>query len=117
MEYDWSKCQSSNVLGVFWMNDILDDIVEFSRKVASGRKVAGAIRSMVNVRSQQLKFARVMPETLLLPVLLYSSETMVWREKEMSRISTVQMDSLRYLLSIRRMDRVPNLRIRELCEV
>ena len=34
-----------------------------------------------------------------------------------SRIRAVQMDSLRGLLDIRRMDRVPNTRIRELCGV
>ena len=34
-----------------------------------------------------------------------------------SRIRDVQMDNLRGLLGIRRMDRVPNARIRELCGV
>ena len=43
-------------------------------------------------------------EALLMPVLLYGSETMIWREKERSRIRVVQMDSLRVLLGIRRMD-------------
>ena len=40
---------------------------------------------------------------------------MLWKEKEISRIRVVQMDNLRGLLGIRRMDRVPNARIRELC--
>ena len=39
---------------------------------------------------------------------------MLWKER--SRIRDVQMD-LRGLLGIRRMDRVPNARIRELCGV
>ena len=55
-------------------------------------------------------------ETLLVPVLMYDSETMLWKE-ERSRIRVVQMDNLRGLLGIRRMDRVPNARIRELCVV
>ena len=42
---------------------------------------------------------------------------MLWKEKERSRIRTVQMDNLRGLLVIRRMDRVPNVQIRELCGV
>ena len=58
--------------------------------------------------------ARVLHETLLVPVLAYGSETMLWKEKERSRIRAVQMDNLRGLLGIRRMDRVPNARIREL---
>ena len=41
---------------------------------------------------------------------------MIWREKG-SRIRAVQMDNLRGLLEIRRMDKVPNTWIRQLCGV
>ena len=51
---------------------------------------------------------------MLVPVLTYGSETMLWKEK--SRIRAIQM-YLRGFLGIRRMDRVPNARIRELCRV
>ena len=47
-------------------------------------------------------------------VLLYGSQTMMWRAKERSRIRATQMDNLRGLLDVRRMDRVPNARVREL---
>ena len=50
----------------------------------------------------------VLHETLLVPVLIYGSKTILWKEKERSRVSAVQMDNLRGLLDIRRMDRVPN---------
>ena len=86
-----------------------------SRKVASGRKVAGAIRSLVNARNLQFECARVLPETLLVPVLMYDRETMLWKEKERSRIRAVQMDNLRGFLGIKTMDRVPNVWIRGLC--
>ena len=43
----------------------------------------------------------VLHETLLVPFLMYGSETMLWKER--SRIRAVQMDSLRGLLGIRRM--------------
>ena len=56
----------------------------------------------------------VLHETLLVPVLLYGSETMLWKEKERSRVRPVQIDKLRGLISIRRIDRVPNTRIKEL---
>ena len=49
-----------------------------------------------------------------MPVLLYGSENMIWREKETSRIRADQMDNFRSLLGIRRMESVPNARIREL---
>ena len=55
--------------------------------------------------------------SLMVPVFRYGSKTMIWRKKESSRIRAVQMDSLRGLLGIRRMDKVPNARIRELCGV
>ena len=54
---------------------------------------------------------------MLVPALMYGSETMIWKEKERSRIRAVQMDNVRGLLGIRRMDKVPNERIRELCVV
>ena len=37
---------------------------------------------------------------------MYGSETILWMEKERSRVRAVQMDNLRRLLGIRSMDRV-----------
>ena len=54
---------------------------------------------------------------LLVPVLMYGSEMMLWKEKERSRIRDVQMDNFRGLLGIRRMDTVPNRWIRDLFRV
>ena len=97
------------------MDELGADGAECSRKVASGRRVAGVIRSLVNTRALQLECARVFHETLFVPVLMYGNETMFWKEKERSRIRAVQMDNLRSLVVIRKMDRVPNPRIREFC--
>ena len=58
-----------------------------------------------------------MHETLLVPVLMYGNDTMLWKEKERSKIRDIRMDNLRGLLGIRRMDRVPNARVREFCGV
>ena len=59
--------------------------------------------------------SRALHETLLVPVLMYVSETMIWMEEERSRIRAVQIDKIRSLLGIRRIDRVPNALIREMC--
>ena len=99
------------------MDESGTDGAECSRKVASGRRVAGTIRSLVKASSLSLERARVLHELLLVSVLTYGIETMKWIEKERSRIRAVQRDSLRGLLSIRKMDRIPNARIRELCVV
>ena len=42
---------------------------------------------------------------------------MLWKEEEVSWIRVIQMYNLRGLLGIRRMDRVPNARIRGLCRM
>ena len=55
---------------------------ECSRKVSSGRSVAGAIRSLVYVRDLQLEYAGVLHETMLVPALMYGKETMLWKEEE-----------------------------------
>ena len=106
---------NSNIWDVF-LDEAGKDGAECSRKVASGRRIAGAIMSLVNTRDLQMSVL-VLYETLLVPVLTYASETMIWKEKERSRIRGVWMDNLRGLLGIRRMDRVPDARIRELCGV
>ena len=46
-------------------------------------------RSLVNARSLRLECDRVLHELLLVPVLTHVSETMIWREKERSRIRAV----------------------------
>ena len=51
---------------------------------------------------------------LHIPDFMHGNEKMIWKEKK-SRIRAVQMDYLRGLLNIRRMDKVPNSRLRELC--
>ena len=71
------------------------DGAECSRKVSSGRRVAGVMRSLVNARDLQLKWARVLHKTLFVPVLTYGSETILSKEKEIYRIWAVHMDNLR----------------------
>ena len=46
---------------------------ECSRKVVSGRRLAGAIRSLVNARSLQPQCARILHESLVVPLLTYGS--------------------------------------------
>ena len=74
---------------------------ECSRKVASGRRDAGAIRSLFNARSLQLECGWVLHKSLLVPVLTYDSETMIWKE-ERFRIRAIQMDNLSGLLGMHR---------------
>ena len=54
---------------------------------------------------------------LPVPILLYGSEAMICRERKRFMIRGMQMDNLRGLFGIRRMNRVSNIRIRDLCRV
>ena len=83
--------------------------------MACRRRVAGAIISLGNLKDLQL--ARVLYETFVLSLLMYGSETTLWKENGRSRIRALQMENLRSLLGIRRMDKTQNSRIRELCGV
>ena len=77
---------NSNILDEFCVYYESDtDDVECRRKVARERRAVGSIRSLFNVRSLQ----NVLYESLLVLVLTYSCETMIWREKEKSRIMAV----------------------------
>ena len=81
--------------------------------------MSGAIRYFGNVRDFKIECARVFHETLLVPVLMYGSETMLWRERkrERSRIGDAQVGNLRDFLGIRKMDRVTNAWMGKLCRV
>ena len=65
------------------MDESGSDGAEYSRKVAIGRRIAGAVKSLVNVRDLQFECARVLHETLLVLVLMYGNETMLWRDLEL----------------------------------
>ena len=82
-----SKCQSLNILGVF--DESGTDVAECRMKMASGRKVAGVIRCLVKARGLQHDYAKVLYEELLVPVVSYGNETMIWREKDKFRIWVV----------------------------
>ena len=49
-----------------------------------------------------------MHEGMLIPVLMYGSESMVWSDKYRSKMQAVQMDNLRGVLGVRRIDKMRN---------
>ena len=87
---------------------------ECRRKVASGWRVAGATRSLVNARGLQLECPRVLHEALFVPVFMYGRDTTKWKEKGKFRIRAVQVDNRIGLLCIRKIDKVSNAWIGEL---
>ena len=73
----------------FVLEELGADGGECFRKVGTGRKVTGEIRSAVNARSLRLYCSRVLHERFLVPVLRNESEIMVWRGKKRSKIRVV----------------------------
>ena len=67
-----------NVLEFKYLRCVVDESAtderKWSKKMANGRIVVGPIRSLVNTRSLQLECARVLHESLLVPVLTYDVE-------------------------------------------
>ena len=53
------------------LNESGTDEAVCCRKVVTGRRVVGPIRSLVNARGLQLECAMVLHETLFIPVLMY----------------------------------------------
>ena len=51
--------------------------------MASGRRVLGAIKSLVNGSDLQFESGRVLHETLLAPVLIYGSERSIIKAVQM----------------------------------
>ena len=72
------------------------------RKVRSGRKDSGTIRSWLILGVCSFSVRRCCMQHCIF--LLYDGEIMIWREKKRFRIRAVQMESLKGLLGIKRMD-------------
>ena len=97
------------------MDESGTDEANCRRKVASEKRVAGAIRILAKLGVCSLSVLASCMSHCWCMFLRMVAIKMKWNEKERSRIWDVQMDNLRGLLGIRRMDKVPNARIRQLC--
>ena len=75
VRFAWTGCDW-NIWDVFWTNQV-EMKQSAPKKVASGRRVAGVTRSLVNARGLYLECARILHESLFVPVLFYGSEIMI----------------------------------------
>ena len=63
------------------MDESVISETEFCRKEEKGRRVADTIRSLVDATDLKLKYARLFNEALLISILMYGNETLIWKEK------------------------------------
>ena len=86
VRFTWTGVHLEHVSKFKYLGCVLDesgaDGAECSRKVASGRRMADTIRYLVNARNLQTECARVLHETLLVPVLMYGRDNFMEGEKE-----------------------------------
>ena len=110
MGSDRSMCHNLNTWDVFWTNQ-----GQMRQNIVGRRRVGGGLQVPLGL-GFAAECARVLHETLLVALLMCGIETLIWKEEEEGfRIRVVQMDNLRGLLGIRRMDKVKNTWIREFC--
>ena len=77
-----------NTWNEFWTNQVL-----IRQNVVGRWRVGGGYQVLLGrwlmIGILKIECTRVLHESLLVPVLTYGSETMIWREKERSRIRAV----------------------------
>jgi hypothetical protein len=71
----------------------------------------------MNSRMVSKKAQLAVHNGVLLPTLMYGSESWVWQKKHTSRVNAVEMRALRSVIGVKLSDRVWNDVIREECDV
>lgn len=71
------------------------------------RKVAGAIKYLVTAKGLNIECTRVLRESML-PLLIYSSETMAWNMMYRFKMQSVQMDNVWGVLGMLRINKMRN---------
>lgn len=67
----------------------------------NGRRIAWAIRALINTKELSVECARLLHETMLISTLVYGGETMIWKAVLKSKIKAVQIDNLRAVIGMK----------------
>ena len=104
LEYDVcvDEIQLEHMLELKYLGSVLDesgtDEAEcLNRKMVSGRRVADAIRSLVNTRGLKLEYIKVLHKSFLMPVLMYGSEIMLMKEEDIYDYGCTHGQSQRFV--------------------
>ena len=88
---------------------------EVARRVLDGRKVWGTMAKLWNENMISRKLKREYYERVVIPSVVYGSETLSLSEQERRKIKVFEVMCLRNICGIRGVDRVRNAIIRERC--
>ncbi|GBP57084.1 hypothetical protein EVAR_36751_1 [Eumeta japonica] len=68
---------------------------DIEKRVNAGNKVNGALLTIMNSKSVSRQARLAIHNEVLIPTLMYGSESWVWHKKNESRVNAVEMQSLR----------------------
>ena len=86
-----------------------------NHRIGEARKAWGALKDVWKKRYISREAKLGMYEGIIEPSLLYRCETRVLNMRDRKRMEAVEMNCLRNICGLRRIDRVPNVEIRRMC--
>ncbi|GBP79061.1 hypothetical protein EVAR_58729_1 [Eumeta japonica] len=101
-------------LGSPFINDDKHDR-DIGRRMNAINKVNGALLAIMNSKSVSRQVSPAIHNGVLIPTLMYGSESWVWQKKNKSRINAVEMRSLRSTCGVFRKDKCRKGDVRERC--
>ncbi|GBP73818.1 hypothetical protein EVAR_54870_1 [Eumeta japonica] len=88
---------------------------DIERRVNAGNEGNEALLAITNRESVSRQARLTIHNKVLIPTLMYDSESWVWQKKNESRINAAEMRSLLSMCGVSREDRCRNSDVRELC--
>ena len=88
---------------------------EVNHRIGEARKAWGALKDVWKKRHISREAKVGMYEGIIEPSLLYGCEIWVLNVRDRKRMEAVEMNCLRNVCGLRRIDRVPNVEIRRMC--
>ena len=88
---------------------------EVNHRIGEARKAWGALKDVWKKRHISREAKVGMYEGIIEPSLMYGCEAWVLNVRDRKRMEAVEMNCLRNICGIRRIDRVPNVEIRRMC--
>lgn len=88
---------------------------DIERRVNAGNRVNGALNAFMGSQKITQKARVAVHRGVLVPTLMYGSESWVWQKRHQSRVNAVEMRALRSMCGVKLSDRIRNSVIRGKC--
>ena len=88
---------------------------EVRERLGAAGKVMGGLASLWKCRGMSIESKMCMWESIVVPTVMYGSESWVLSAEERNRLNVFDMRCLRRVLGVSVMDRIRNVDIRRLC--